>query len=419
MSGAGWNAHDGVPVLQQLIDEAQSLLASRGLVTERALDRLLFQRAADGAALYGDVLVTGFDAAGWNRWNLLNAIVSAAQEATVCLFNPAYRSEQLDRLWIGSWEHFYGPAEETGGPNEEGPLAALAAEIGYAIQATPAGTAAPVRFLAGSTARAQAEAVVTEVIWRLAHSADMRIAILVPGYGALSREIGTLLRSNSITHNDLTGYNVLPPAEEEAWNAWLDFQQEERLDTLLEFLAVERRRNNNPIPRHTLEKLLAEALTELQIDDPRALLKWCREYARAPSHLVEALEKLERLPASAALHEYLAHTRTLLDKAGLPLHARRLNSAAGTLALIHSREISREIFLRWLRQTLRFDAWRRPPDAVHPYARVHLLSYTQADRQAWDYIIMTGLNQTLLLAISMLGIAALKVTRIEISDGGE
>jgi hypothetical protein len=54
---------------------------------------------------------------------------------------------------------------------------------------------------------------------------------------------------------------------------------------------------------------------------------------------------------------------------------------------------SLRIYLRWLREILGARSLCRDEFGAHPYSRVHLLRYAEAENQTWSHLIFAGLNE--------------------------
>src|SRR5438046_10768346 len=55
-------------------------------------------------------------------------------------------------------------------------------------------------------------------------------------------------------------------------------------------------------------------------------------------------------------------------------------------------KFSKTSYLRWLRELLGAPTLERDDLGAHPYARVHLLAYADAQEQPWSHLIFAGLN---------------------------
>ena len=108
--GAGWDpAREGAVYGRELAREMQSKLEKVRVATQAGLHRhLLSEVSRANDPLLAKLLVAGFNAAHWPLWDLLKAVVLAAEQAVVALTDPRYFGESIDQLWIGSWEEITG-----------------------------------------------------------------------------------------------------------------------------------------------------------------------------------------------------------------------------------------------------------------------------------------------------------------------
>src|SRR5262249_53966527 len=56
-------------------------------------------------------------------------------------------------------------------------------------------------------------------------------------------------------------------------------------------------------------------------------------------------------------------------------------------------EFSRVLYLQWLAEVANSFSIVRDSAGNHPYCRVHLLSYADAETHEWSHLILAGLNQ--------------------------
>lgn len=394
---AGWEQ------IEELLPQAAAVrlrsmeetLERLGFVTPaRAVRRLLEGR--NGKPI-GSLLIAGFDASHWHDYPILRAAVSAAEETTVCLYTPRYHSQRLDQLWVGTWEELLGPAEPVAA--DPGPLQPLAAAFS-GVEGRPVEGCDRVGFLVAGTLRAEAEAVVLQVARLLAQDPQGRIGVLVPGYGALAREIALGLRAAGICFNDMVGRNEAAADEELRWNAWLALQQEPRIRQLLDAVdagltALEPDRELRL--RRQMEEILQRIpgdglpLVAAAAERPPPLCEW--------KELKDFLYSIRLLPAEATLAQFAACARDSLRAAGLENRGVGLEESA---AILHEQirgTISRRTFLGWLAAGRSAGRWARPPENVVPYARVHLIPYARAVWQEWTHLVCTGLTQDLWPAV--------------------
>ena len=103
--GAGWDpSRAGAVYGRELAREMQRALEERHIATQAGLHRRLRHEASREESLIANLLVVGFNAAHWPLWDLLKAVVFSAEQAVVALSEPRVFAEEIDQLWISSWE---------------------------------------------------------------------------------------------------------------------------------------------------------------------------------------------------------------------------------------------------------------------------------------------------------------------------
>ena len=104
--GAGWDPErEGAVYGRELAREMKKAV---GETPDRHASRTASPVAARSflaaEPLIANLLVVGFNAAHWPLWDLLKAVVFSAEQAVVALSDPRVFAEEIDQLWISSWE---------------------------------------------------------------------------------------------------------------------------------------------------------------------------------------------------------------------------------------------------------------------------------------------------------------------------
>ncbi len=394
IGGGGWNFSEAGPArLRPVVAEFQSLLESAGFCLMHDADRALLQTMPSASPLFGTLLVTGFNALHWPLWPLLEAAVRNSESAAVCLTDPRLEAEALDAAWIGTWEQAFGAAQPVQIDLPPSPLADLTQP--NATQSDRSQSAQVVQFLVGEDTAEQARAVVTQALQFLSLPSCERLGILFPSSGALSRRVADLLAELDVPHHDGLPHQAPGPLEDVAWPAWLALQESPRLPALLQFLEARADESFAGLPVPEAVQELQHVFQELLIDDLSVVAEYLSHHSgrqQAPA-LAEALQELPILPERAPLAEFLQRSDRLFRSLGWTARADELQRLAidwrNALTLV----LSRRTWLRWLGETL--VSWRvtRADAGRHPYSRLHLLPYAQAESQAWTHLIATGLNE--------------------------
>jgi hypothetical protein len=392
LSTGGWDWKElGVPSAAPLVEAFASRLREAGWITVHEVDRRLLEQCPKRPPVIASLLVLGFDGAHWEHWTLLHAAVAASADSSIGLVGPRSRADQIDQYWIGSWEQQFGEATSAGEEEAEAarPFQALAERM-----ENPQGARDPITAHAevrlGRTTRAQAEAIVLQAVTYLAGGSCERLGILFPGYGALSRQVSEMLARRGVDHNDTLGFTAAADGQSDAWTRWLAFQRQPRLDTLLALVGG----NPPDVEDVDVAHELTRAYTEVLVDDLGVLQAWL--LASHDPRGVRAgtwLKEIKRLPEQGTVAEFVAFCRQEALAAGWKDIAGRIAAQGGEILSLGTSVVGRLVFLDWLGAAMADSLRQRHPDRSLPYARVHLVSYAQAEGQDWSHLILTDLNE--------------------------
>ena len=400
LSAAGWTAQElDEPGLRQVAAGFEEITHDCGFEFVREADRNALAAAANEPPIFQQLLIAGFNSAHWPLWPLLRAAATASAQATVVLNDPRDEARDLDETWIGTWEETFGAAQPiaAAGSASVSLLQGLA-ELPETASDQAARRQHPlerIHFLVGRDTSEQAKAIVALTAKFLHEPEGERIGILFPRAGALSRIAARFLESARIAHND--GLAHLGPSafDDDAWRAWLDLQQSPRLRVLLGFLRVSKAEMLEGASTAEVEELLRRAYGDVLIDHIEILREYCARQDNSERHaaLVRGLEKIQFLPADATLSEFLAQTHKIFIQLGWKERWNEIDRLTRTWAEKLRGPFSRNLYLRWLNEVLGAPTLNRDDHGSHPYSRVHLLSYAEAEGQAWSHLIFAGLNE--------------------------
>lgn len=395
---AGWDFSTAGPRhLQPIVAEFGRLLAGAGFQMIHEADRAMLAAASSTGPLFRDLFVIGFHALHWPLWPLLETAVRLAESSTICLAEPRMEAGDLDAAWVGTWEETFGAAEPIAAEPPSSPLSdALqlpdSPAVRFQREAIPTNEVA---FLVGLDTAEQARAIATRAVQYLADRKCERLGILFPSAGALSRRVAILLTEAGVAHDDGLAYQSPGPLEKDAaWESWLALQENSRVPVLLRYL---RTRGDVSIAGLRTDDAcyeLERAFQELLVDDLAVLGEFLSRHPREQSRLLaEALRGLPLLPDRSSLGEFIEHTRKIFEDHGWADRATALQHFAQDWSQSLDLVVSLRSWLRWLQEILVSWQARRPEKGSHPYSRVHLLPYAQADSQAWTHLIVAGLNE--------------------------
>jgi hypothetical protein len=364
-----------------------------------ATDRALLAEAPTRPAIFASVFITGFDGAQWPLWPVLAATIYAADDATIALRNPREEAQELDATWIGTWEQEFTAADPLSCSDAPRPFEDVLriSESPAEIAQRAANPMRNVDFLVGRNTVEQARAVVQKALHFLADPACDRLGILLPGQGALARRVAELLTDLAIPHNDGLAHPRPGPFETADWPAWLELQQTPHLPALLRFLRVFPSSTDlfEGLDPAKIEDGLRRTFNDLLIDDLTVLAEWLERDLLRPNAaiLARGLRALPRLPAQATFAEFLTASTAAFIRLNWTGRVTELTRLTEGWAARLAGPITRANFLRWLGEILISTSIERAPIGNHPYARIQLLSYANAEAQTWTHLIAAGLNE--------------------------
>jgi hypothetical protein len=387
LRAAGWTFDEiDSPPLREIAARFEEQVRECGFTLVYDADRVVLAGAQKFQPLFGNLLLFGFDAAHWPLWPLLGAATLSAGETTVVLNNPSDDAHDLDETWIGTWEESFGPAEVI--PPTNGRATASVTEP------LPV-PASDVHFVIGRDTTQQARAIVALAAKFLADERCERLGILFSGPGALPRLVATFLKSAEITHNDAIAHLAPSAFDDDAWRAWLDLQQTPRVKPLFRFLRATEGQIFDELSALQVEETLRRAYKNVLIDDVDLLREYC---ARSPelrhgNAVARELEKIQFLPETASLTEFLSQTRAMFSVLGWKERWNELERLSRNWRDRLATKFSKDSYLRWLQELLGAPSPERDDLGAHSYARVQLLVCADAQDQPWSHLIFAGLNE--------------------------
>src|SRR5439155_5779951 len=383
LRAAGWTFDEiESPALREIAAQFEQRVHTCGFTFVHDADRAALAHAQP---LFSNLLLFGFDAAHWPLWPLLHAATLSADEATVVLNDPRDEARDLDETWIGTWEEAFAPAEVIQAINGRATASS--------VESLPI-RASNVHLVIGRDTTQQARAIVALAARFLAEPDCERLGILFSGPGALPRLVATFLESAGIAHNDGIAHLAPSAFDDDAWRAWLDLQQTPRLKPLFRLLRVIEGRIFDGLSVPQIEETLRRAYNDILIDDVELLRDYCANDSdlRHGNTVARELEKIQVLPENASLAEFLSYTRTIFLKLRWREHWNELERLSRNWSDLLAGNLSKSSYLRWLRELLGAPTLERDDLGSHPYARVHLLTYANAQAQPCSHLIFAGLN---------------------------
>jgi hypothetical protein len=400
--GAGWEpAQDGAVYSRDLAQEFARALKTRKIATQAELHRQLRREAGSlKKPLMANLFVCGFNAAHWPLWDLLKAVVFAADNASVALSEPRYFAQEIDQLWIGSWEEELKSeavlATPTGDEPDETPFSPLAASYEQGTQASMA--EAELCFRVTPDMATQARAIVLQALEYLKRDECSRLGIVFPEANALALEVGAELRRQKIPLDDGTGAWMPGLFETRCWQSWLALQEEPGAQRLIAWVRACDAQDVSygaGVPARSIASIVDGALGESLVDNLDVLADHLEAHAKFPdaNKTAEFLRRRIALPDRATFARFLTLTREAMALSGWEDYLAHLQADPPEWLLADEGELSRRTFLGWLREATASRVRTRGADGNHFYGKVHLLIYGQLSGQTWSHLILAGLNE--------------------------
>ena len=393
LGAAGWDfSAVELPALRKIAARFHEQLAGCGFELIHTADRRALDQAGASPPLFANILVSGFDGAHWPLWPLLQAAVASAKEATVLLDDPRDEARDLDEAWVGTWEEAFGEAKPISVSVNRSADSLFSEEE---MRGSSAGLANH-SFLVGADTTEQAEAVAQQCLHFLADPDCVCVGIVFSGPGALPRLVANALARLEIPHHDGLAHFAPGTFEAADWRAWLQLQESPRIDSLLLFVnALSQDGELFPgLSPHAFERTLRSAYAEVLIDDLDVLQRFCaQESGGTKKTVAAALQSIPFLPASARFSQFLGVTKTAFDQLGWKQRWTEISRHLGDWVDKLDAEFSRGLYLRWLGEIASTFTPAREPVGDHPYARVQLLTVSQAGCQEWSHLIFAGWNE--------------------------
>ena len=383
IGAAGWTFDEiDSPALREIATRFEEQVRECAFTFVHDADRIVLADGQKFQPLFGNLLLFGFDAAHWPLWPLLHAATVSADKTSVVLSDPRDDARNLDETWIGTWEETFGPAEVIPPANGK-----------TLIESLPV-PASNVHFVIGRDTTQQARAIVALAAKFLADPHCERLGILFSGPGALARLVATFLQSAGIAHNDAIAHLTPNAFDDDAWRSWLELQQTSRLKPLFRFLRAIEGQIFAGLSVPQIEETLRRGYRNVLIDDIELLRDYCASSRELPhgNAVARELEKIQFLPDSASLTEFLSNTRAIFSVLGWKERWNEVERLSRNWRDRLTTKFSKNSFLRWLREVLGAPSRERDDLGAHPYARVHLLACANAQDQPWSHLIFAGLN---------------------------
>jgi hypothetical protein len=403
--GAGWDpAREGAVYGRDLAREFQLALTQHRIATQTGLHRELWKKTSSPReAAISNLLVVGFNATHWPLWDLLKATAFSAEEAVVALTEPRFFAEEIDQLWISSWEEVSRseviiPDGPTISSDDNPPFANLVES--YEKGESSFAPADGLSFCVTPDLASHIRAVILQTLDYLKRDSCTRLGIVFPEANALALGVAEELRRLGIPLDDGTGAWTPGLFEKRCWQSWLALQEEPGAPALIAWLRACEAQGvssglDGTVSALDAAKVLENALGETLIDDLPFLARHFEENARADHApaVADFLRHRIALPETATFADFHTLTRRALKLLGWEAYRARLRLEPPEWLKATGQKLTRRTFLEWLRESTDSQTRTRGADGNHFYGKVHLLIYAQMTGQTWSHLILTGLNE--------------------------
>ena len=375
-------------------------LAAHGLTTVQRRDFEIVRRLQSGefgGKPIGGLLIIGFSGAHWGCWPVLESITRLARETHVCLRSPRNDGLGLESAWVGSWEALNGVAEPLAPVDliQDRPTYRYAESIWAPSDLGRKFRGRAMDFVVADGIGAQARGAVRQAIAFLEKSAVERVGILVPGPGALAREIAAGLEAIGVPFWDDLGTPRPGFFERAAWKSFLALAGAPSCETFVGILSaglfpVALR----DVKRSEVERMLRKARTRLFFED----LSLIAEHLAAKDDAVEkqvgsCLQTLPALPETGSFGGMRERFEALLKACALESVANRIFASDSGTDPLRALPVAREAFLAWVTARACTATRAQGECGRHSYARLVLTSYRQAEGLPWSHVVLAGLNE--------------------------
>jgi hypothetical protein len=387
--------------IRPIVQSFQKLIKQSDAHLVQEIDCLLKEHCLQKEPVLKEMLILGFHCSHWPLWNLLQAAVYSSEAVSACLTQPRWSGERMDQLWISSWEETFETQVLPTAAGEGFPRPfsdrVEKMESRTELLADSDQKKGSIIFHVGQNTCAEARAIALQTIDFLSTSNDARIGIVFPTRGALSREISSHLIHYGIEHNDGLGHYEGIDDLHELWDAWLAFEENPSFKTFFPLLDQSFERGVSlPFSSQKIKAILMRAFQDVLVDDLNVLSAYLiqNNFQEEQIQLGHWLKRRQMLPEMTSFKEWLEKTRLILGENGLGYYSNLILARASSFGTQIRENISKKTYLKWLSEITDHLDLSRDPSGSHPYSRVHLLTYSQAEQQSWSHLILTSLNDT-------------------------
>ncbi len=394
ITGAGWKLRDWENQdAENIAHQFSSYLDRAGMQTVQQADRRLLRESETMKPFFQRVLIYGFSEREWPQLLLLRSAVNFARRATVVLLEEGL--DDAGRSWLGTWEEFFGNAETVASKRdrEESGFDMVTDNLEGLIE-SGVGESLPKQVIYRVTENRdnEAKAIVAQALTFLSEADSVRVGVVFSRPSALSRLVTDYLCTLRIPHYDSLGNVPGRGPIEQLLDMWIQLQEEQRLDSLLDFSCALATEGFLDPKISTSMKTICEKAAEEVLTDDLAVMKAFVLQERVESSAASFFSSWVLFPKVASIGKLIDWTEKFLSLLDSPKVTSNFQRKAKDLESLREIEVSRDNFCQWLRDVFKDPQRSRNELGRNPFSRIHILSFDEFSGESWSHLIVGGLN---------------------------
>ncbi len=377
-------------VVNDIIQELGNFLHKSSIVTLEKLDRSIYDIIQNSDSIKYNVLIYGFNESHWHLAQLLFNTIYSSENFDVCLFHGT--DQQSGMTWLGTWEENFGEFNYLNDAQHNKDFKSLAEN--YYFKSGICELDPQVNYRISSNINDESDSVVQQCLEYLADCSCGRIGIIFPSNSILYREVIIRFKKLGISYDDNIGYSSVLSNEHQLLNSWIDYQKSPKLSSLINFIRtrrVEGLQTNADV--ENIEKELSYAFEQTGIDNI-SILEAFLEIDKPDCQALKFLKTYCLLPVNNSFKLFLELLIKIFNENNwLKIIDDQIKNAL-SFADFMDGDISKDIFIKWLKDLVDLGRRSRDDSGKHPFSRIHLMTLDQAYGQYFSHLIITGLNKT-------------------------
>ncbi|MEM9400141.1 MAG: PD-(D/E)XK nuclease family protein [Verrucomicrobiota bacterium] len=353
-------------------------------------------------AVIEHLFVWGFQGDTWPLRNVLRAAIHHSTHVTMAFPSPRWKGEEMDQVWISSWEKYLStPSVVLDAHHAEPKKFAWLAET-IEASGSKGEVKQPnnnIRFYLCRDAKQEAQIAVQQIIQWLSsqqqEQKDIRIGVLVPRGGILSRFISKDLDALKISHYDGVGHHKPGPFESEPFHAWLETLEQHRIKPLLRFIfSYEKQWEKEAFNASDIERALVRGFEETLIDRVDVIAAWLiNQKAGLNREIGLWLQDRITLASEDSFSGHLERVKRYFEILQWEALWGHVEYSAALFSQKIENKMPRSLFTNWLRDVCVSRLRVRIDSGQETLSKVHILPYAHADLMPWSHLLLCGMNE--------------------------